>query len=450
MLNVIVDLWAGYQAPPAAAVDEEPPTFVLNTMAVAIVALPILRPGLPANAAPADLFMAAAAALVGFWIARVPVTLRAPYAVAVTLTVTAGALGPLLRLSEVNSVTLGVVLVQELWLLAFAAAVYNLARTPRALARLLHAWCVAGMLWAAVLYVGLATGVSYLTGITSRTGQRVALTLGDSNYAANYFLVSMLVIIACRWPRHRGVRAVGVGALAVAVFLTGSNGGMLSATASLAVIGFVSLRNHLGAVAALGVAAALVLGLAVMGVSCNGIGGVVGPRACVVHPTRIVDAARNSDNRQLRDSVGRASQSVGQRGELVTELVGLSRTVPITGLGPQSTRKILVERQVPFAKEAHNDYLAAIVERGPLGFAALAVLFLSVLFRVLPITARRPGSVLDGILPRSDAVITALVVMALAGWFYEILHTRHLWALLALVAAAGRMAASDERSPAWA
>ena len=51
------------------------------------------------------------------------------------------------------------------------------------------------------------------------------------------------------------------------------------------------------------------------------------------------------------------------------------------GLGPGGTKAALVAEQSPYVKEAHNDYLAAVVERGVLGGAALAALIALVAVR---------------------------------------------------------------------
>jgi hypothetical protein len=51
-------------------------------------------------------------------------------------------------------------------------------------------------------------------------------------------------------------------------------------------------------------------------------------------------------------------------------------------------------------------------------------------------------------LPRPAALVAALVAMALAGAYYEVLHFRFVWLLLALMAAVGaRWAPGRDGSP---
>lgn len=423
----------------------EPPDCVIVATVLAIVALPVLRPAAPGNTAPVDLFVVIAVLMTGFWLARTRSRVGFPFVAAVTVAVLAGGTAPLLAPVPVSVSSSLLPLVQELWLLAWAATVFNVARTTQALQTLLHAWCAGAVGWVVVLFVGLGTGNHALTGITDRTGLRVALTMGDANYAADYFLVSWLLLVACGWPRNRPARWTCSAALAVAVFLTGSNGGILSLVLGYALLGLAATHRQWGAGPSLALAAGLLLVGLTSTMACGGLQQeLVHDRLCVVHPSTLIERANTSSIEQVADSIGRADQSVGQRNALLTQTLRLSKTIPVSGLGPNSTRPALAREQVPLVKEAHNDYVAALVERGALGAAAIGILVLSVGLRVMPVIGARAG--LGSVLPRPEALVLALVVMAIAGWFYEVLHTRHLWALLALVAAAGRHAATARRT----
>ena len=90
--------------------------------------------------------------------------------------------------------------------------------------------------------------------------------------------------------------------------------------------------------------------------------------------------------------------------------------------------------QAPYVKEAHNDYLATLLERGLIGASGCCC-------SASPSLARC-GRLLGGRCPRlRGGGATSLApgrlgpVMAVAGGFYEVLHFRHLWTWLGIVAA---------------
>jgi O-antigen ligase len=96
----------------------------------------------------------------------------------------------------------------------------------------------------------------------------------------------------------------------------------------------------------------------------------------------------------------------------------------------------LQARQAAYVKEAHDDYLAALLERGPLGELALVILAVSVAVRAGRIG--RPGGIPASyreVVPRPELLGAAALAVALSGTFYETLHFRHVWALFGLIAA---------------
>ncbi len=84
---------------------------------------------------------------------------------------------------------------------------------------------------------------------------------------------------------------------------------------------------------------------------------------------------------------------------------------------------------------AHDDYAASLVERGLLGTVALVCLFVIVLARCRRIAARSLRPSYASIFPRPELLGTAVIGMFISAMFYQVLHFRHLWALLGLVAA---------------
>ena len=84
---------------------------------------------------------------------------------------------------------------------------------------------------------------------------------------------------------------------------------------------------------------------------------------------------------------------------------------------------------------AHDDYAASLVERGVLGALALVCLFVIVLARCRRIAARSLRPSYASIFPRAELLGAAVIGMFISAMFYQVLHFRHLWALLGLVAA---------------
>ena len=95
---------------------------------------------------------------------------------------------------------------------------------------LLAAWVYAAIVWALLLFVGLAAGVSFLTGQTTSEGSRTALTFGDPSFSANYYFVSIMIIWATGRPRHRVARIAAYALLIAALLSAGSNSGIVSLT----------------------------------------------------------------------------------------------------------------------------------------------------------------------------------------------------------------------------
>jgi O-antigen ligase len=110
----------------------------------------------------------------------------------------------------------------------------------------------------------------------------------------------------------------------------------------------------------------------------------------------------------------------------------------VLGRGPVSTEYTLTKQQAAYPKEAHNDWIAAMLERGVLGFTGLLLLVLEILLLALAIW--NPKRLLPGYraaLPAPAYLVGALVLAAMYSLTHEVLHERTLWTLLGLLAAFG-------------
>ncbi|HEY4569262.1 MAG TPA: hypothetical protein VIH10_07345, partial [Kribbella sp.] len=149
----------------------------------------------------------------------------------------------------------------------------------------------------------------------------------------------------------------------------------------------------------------------------------------------------------LRDSFGRSSNSAGERATIVREGASLFLEGDAVGFGPARTKSTLAATQAPYVKEAHNDYLATLLERGLIGAIGLLLLGIAVLVRCVRLVVGDLPQRYAELVPRPWLLAVIGPVMATAAGFYEVLHFRHLWTWLGLVAALV-MAMQDQRDEA--
>jgi O-antigen ligase len=394
------------------------PAYVLVPVCLGIAMLPLLQPAGPGNSSPVDVFFAVAIGATILWAGYAGQELRLPYALAVGLLMLGGAIGALAGpFPELGLLAL----VQDFVLLIWCGVVVNTARSPIALQWILRAWAWSAIAWAIVLVLAVASGNYALAGITDRTGVRAALTFGDPNYAANYFFVSLMIVMAARIPRRLGLRIAAAALLIVALGLTGSNGGILATAIGVGVVFlfYVGRRwGPMGAVAAGGFAAA---------------GAVIALLVFQALPLEVW--ARDSGIPLLRDSVGRSSQSAQERAWLIQEMTTLYQQGAPWGLGPGSTKPLLQTELAPYAYQTHDDYLESIVERGFIGAFGLLVLIGAVGVRTWAVVARPLAPEFAALFPRTSPLVGAVVGLAVSASYYQILHFRHVWTLLAIIAA---------------
>jgi O-antigen ligase len=306
-------------------------------------------------------------------------------------------------------------------LIAWCWVVVNISRSAANLKLLLATWAYSGIAWAVVAFVGLGTGSTLLTGQIERQGTRVQITLADPSYAANYFLISIMIMWATRRPRRRAVRIGAYALLVAAIASTGSNSGVVGLITGTVVAVVLGTYRRFGAVHAVTLLAVGVLAGSVL--------------ASSVSLSEIQARAHESSYSFLRDGIGRSPDSSGQRETLLQESIHLYERGSPLGEGPVSTKPRLRNQDVLLVKEAHNDYLAALLERGPVGFFGILVLVSSVLFRALSMTTAKLSGRFADIVVRPNALVGALAGSLLAMTVYELLHVRHVWALFAIVAA---------------
>jgi O-antigen ligase len=394
------------------------PWLVLAPLAAAVAMLPWLKPTGPGNSSPVDVIFAISIGTALFWAGYARQELRLPYAIAVALIMLGGAVGALAGPLPADGL---LAIAQDFVLLIWCAVVVNVARSPSAFRWLMRAWTWSAFGWALVLIGALATGNLALAGVTDRTGVRASLTFGDPNYAANYFFLAFMVVMATRIPSHRALRMIVCAALLVALATTGSNGGLLSCAVGTAVVVLSFVARRWGAMTLLGtVGVAAVLGLLAL---------------TAIQSLPLEQWARDSGQPLLRDSIGRSSQSAQEREWLIVETIALYEQGAPWGLGPASTKPLLQTQLAPYAYQTHDDYIESIVERGILGAFGLMFLIGSVGIRTWSVATRPLAPEFAALFPRTSALVGAVLGLAVSASYYQILHFRHVWTIFAVIAA---------------
>ena len=198
-----------FGARPAGAVTERSSSrLAVGATAAVVVALPLVVPQGPANTSLTDFLIILAVGVVLLWATAIGHRLRFPYGIALTIFMAGGALGAMAGPVPGKGL---VALSQDLLLLAWCWALFNIASTPERLRTLLQTWAYSSIAWVIVLFGGLLAGSATIAGQTARNAGRAALTFHDPNVAANYYVISMMIICATQRPRRRSARLLAYG-----------------------------------------------------------------------------------------------------------------------------------------------------------------------------------------------------------------------------------------------
>jgi len=408
---------------------------------VTVALLPILVPAGPGNTAIADVTMAASLLLALMWVSRERLAVALPYAAGVCLMVIGGALAAVVTGAPL---TTGLVLIQDLFLLMWAATLALGRYDPAVIAAATVTWCRTAVVYSCVAVISYIVGFTPLSGVTGADGVRASYTFADPNLAGNYLVMSLFLMVACQRPRARSTRRLSYAVVLLAMGFTGSNGAMLTLLIGLVLCVAVSRyrnRGVLAGVMSMTVAAAVAALLMVFALPHVDFDRIRAEAAAGVP--------------LLRDSFGRSGNSTSERETILSEGADLFLHGNAVGLGPGRTKATFEATQAPYVKEAHNDYLATLLERGLIGALGLMVLAISIGARCWRLLDGELPHELRELVPRFWMLIVIAPVMAVAGGFYEVLHFRHLWTWLGIVAALvlamqdqQRRRRSDEREDA--
>ena len=397
------------------------PLFTLGMVGMLLL-LPIERIAGPFSLRPVDGVILALAAwgLVGAWRSRRP--FRAPLAFPMWL-VLCGSLIAAVRVAPYEATPVPalyrtnlVAIVQEVYLFAWFTVFANrLAVLPlRARHRLMGVWAavaaleslltVMGMLriGPAIFYTAPDREVHDFGGISRGLG-----TYANANAAGSFISTSLFVMLCL--PVSPWLRAVLGAWYFVGMYATGSNGAILATLAALALTGlFYSVRRWRRAAlvwaAGLGLGAGMALLLPMVGFSAQallspGLGGTI-----------------------FRTSLGRIYWGIQRRTAIIANGWFHFRDRP-WGVGPNTFETVSVS--------LHNDYIAFLFERGPLGVLGWIGIVAGTLGAALGESLRTP---LHSDRTRRLMFLGAgFVANAVNAFAHEVSHSRALWLSMAFL-----------------
>jgi len=334
-------------------------------------------------------------------------------------------------------------LLQDAYLYVWFVMLVAVLRERGDLRALRVAWVFTGSVVAVIGLVGVARhGGDSIGAILNPKGFRAMGTFDQPDELADYLAMSVFIAISLTGRVTRLFAALAIALMLAAMAATKANGGLISLAGGLVAWSIVRAwaagvtpagwigASLVGASAAV-VAIWLVLGL---GVGGSEIGKI-----------------------ETGSFLGRMSHSSEGREKIWQALLKRYRKSPL-GIGPGNSRWQTVtieERERPIAghldtydsgadpflsKEAHNDYFAYLVERGPLALAGMLMMRWQAFRRILG--AGRSRAISGGL---TAALFGAWVASCLNANTIETLHFRHVWLFLAMVCA---LDSAADREPA--
>lgn len=392
---------------------------------LAVALAPVVVPTGPAQLAILDFFnlLAIGAFAVAFLTRRIEP--RTPFAWGVLL-IGIGSLIATFNAESPSSSALAIA--QDVYLYMWFIVLVSVLRARGDLVGLRIAWVAAACVIAVYgLSVVVLQGHSTIARILGPRGMRAMGTFYDPNMFADYLVMSLFMVLSLGHHMGRVLRLAAAAILLAALIATKSNGGALSLMVGLAVWALVRARTLRLSLPALAGGALVAVSVVLAGwwmTSSLGIG------------------AREIEALTARSFMARAGHSSEGRLKIWSQLEQTYRKSPL-GIGPGNSRWISLSveererRNSMFSKEAHSDYLAYAIERGPLAALALLLLAGQAFMMVAKAWQRR---VRGGKADRAAGALVAALAGALASsavhsLTIERLHFRHFLLLLAIVCA---------------
>lgn len=354
------------------------------------------------------------------------ITLRAPFA-AGAFVILVGSM--IAIVNAVSPPASALALIQDAYLYLWFVLLVSVLSVRGDLVGLRIAWAGIASVVAIIAIVGLIVikGNTTIMGIVGPKGARATGTFSDPNMCADYLGMSLFIVMSLGRHMARVLRWAIAALLLVAIVATKSNGGALSVFVGLLVWAVVRARTARFPLPALAGAALLAVSLVVsawwmtagLGVSNRQLQGLQSH-------SFLARATRSSEGRlkiwrQLEQTLQKSPLGIGP---------GNSAWIPLTVEGRERPHSM-------YSKEAHSDYLAYMIERGPLAFLALLFILWQAFAKVKTVWMHRvrAGTADRGAGTLVAALAGALACSAVHSLTIERLHFRHFWLLLAMVCA---------------
>jgi hypothetical protein len=264
--------------------------------------------------------------------------------------------------------------------------------------------------------------------LVSPKGERASATFGNANFFADYLVVSFFVITSLASEVSWVWRVPAMGAVLLGLVASKSLGGLLSLVVALGVGFLVRAITRRTSMLALWFSVCVLGGLAVLG----------------VFVVREFDIGREELQVVTSQSmVGRLDKSSESRLKIWGELRNRFEQAPL-GIGPGNSSFIQLavanrERRGGsiLGKEAHNDYVGYLVERGPIALIGL-LLLIALSYRRIA----RSWSAISSVKWRAGtagvwaaSLAAGLTASTAHSFTIEKLHFRHFWLFLAILCA---------------
>ncbi len=399
-------------------------------LVLAVALAPVVAPALPGNSSILDALNVLALAVFAFVLLTPGRRLHTPLLVPMVLV----AVGSLLAaLGAPSPQKAALAMAQDIYLFVWFVALVNLLRGERDVRLACIVWTAAAVIISGAALGQLWARYGTLETLLGSRGLRPTATFHNPNVLADYLVMSLFVSTSLFGQVRRRFLLPAIAVMLVGLLATKSNGGMLSLAvgglAWLVVGAAVSPVRRVLVVAG----TLLVVGLAGLGLWAH-------------REWRVGESLLAS--LQAHTFAGRMEHSSQSRMRIWDQLERAYQRNPL-GIGPGNSSALtlsITDRERPDSyqsKEAHSDYLAYAIERGPIGLAGLLALTGAMFVQVHATWRNRPQrperQLANG---RWVAAATAaLAASAAHSMVIEKLHFRHFWLLAALVSASSLIAA---------
>jgi hypothetical protein len=325
-----------------------------------------------------------------------------------------------------------VAIVQELYLYIWFVGLTNLLATMPLLVidKLLKFWSVIAVVEATTTVLGMLRIGPSMFYVSSYSGRILASgsyaralgTYVNPNAAASYLSISFFVVWAARWPVW--VRLVLSVWILAGIFATGSLGALSSTLISFAMLGvlYYGLKQR-RATGLMGAAISLGLGLIMVVLLLLGVWSSFSSGSESI-----------AENELLSLTVGRIGRAASSRSALIESNMSVYSHYPL-GTGPNTSTL--------YIGSLHNDYVAFLFERGPLGVVGWLWLVGATLIVPLRAIRRQTDRFRRWQALSLGAGFLACAINALS---HEVSHFRQVWVLIAFIFALGYILSADEKA----